>query len=248
MLLNALKTLAGIPDEVKLIAERVIEPIQRLKVTSLHNRNPRLHTDEVLIALAICAVDDEFAARAIAQLPRLKGLEAHASVLPLARGRGHVPPPRGEPHLSTQARNAAAVLPLTAAPDGRPRADRGFVFENAPRGQTLHDTFRKEVFVCALMNACCATSNSTPPPTPPARAAPARKNCWRWPKRWRRNCSASALMTPMWTRTAMSTPRCPPIAGGSPPSASSPTWTRWTWCPPRASRPFFCLTMAAPSR
>ena len=81
MLLNALKTLAGIPDEVKLIAERVIEPIQRLKVTSLHNRNPRLHTDEVLIALAICAVDDEFAARAIAQLPRLKGLEAHASVL-----------------------------------------------------------------------------------------------------------------------------------------------------------------------
>ena len=81
MLLNALKTLAGIPDEVKLISERVIEPIQRLKVTSLHNRNPRLHTDEVLIALAVCAVDDEFAARAIAQLPRLKGLEAHASVL-----------------------------------------------------------------------------------------------------------------------------------------------------------------------
>ena len=81
MLLNALKTLAGIPDEVKLIAERVIEPIQRLKVTSLHNRNPRRHTDEVLIALAVCAVDDEFAARAIAQLPRLKGLEAHASVL-----------------------------------------------------------------------------------------------------------------------------------------------------------------------
>ena len=81
MLLNALTTLAGIPDEVKLIAERVIEPIQRLKVTSLHNRNPRLHTDEVLIALAVCAVDDEFAARAIAQLPRLKGLEAHASVL-----------------------------------------------------------------------------------------------------------------------------------------------------------------------
>ena len=81
MLLNALKTLAGIPDEVKLISERVIEPIQRLKVTSLHNRNPRLHTDEVLIALSICAVDDPFAARAIAQLPRLKGLEAHASVL-----------------------------------------------------------------------------------------------------------------------------------------------------------------------
>ena len=81
MLLNALKRLAGIPDEVKLISKRIIEPIQRLKVTSLHNRNPRLHTDEVLIALSICAVDDEFAARAIAQLPRLAGLEAHASVL-----------------------------------------------------------------------------------------------------------------------------------------------------------------------
>ncbi len=81
MLLNVLKTLAGIPDDVKLISERIIEPIQRLKVSSLGNRNPRLHTDEVLIALSICAVDDEFAARAIAQLPRLAGLEAHASVL-----------------------------------------------------------------------------------------------------------------------------------------------------------------------
>ena len=44
-------------------------------------KRQRLHTDEVLIALSICAVDDPFAARAIAQLPRLKGLEAHASVL-----------------------------------------------------------------------------------------------------------------------------------------------------------------------
>ncbi|HIS03267.1 MAG TPA: DUF1846 domain-containing protein [Candidatus Pullichristensenella avicola] len=81
MLLNALKTLAGIPDDVKLISERIIEPIQRLKITSLGNRNPRLHTDEVLIALSICAVDNEYAARAIAQLPSLAGLEAHASVL-----------------------------------------------------------------------------------------------------------------------------------------------------------------------
>ena len=81
MLLNALKVLAGIPDEVKLISKHIIEPIQRLKVTSLGNRNPRLHTDEVLIALSICAVEGEYAARAIAQLPKLAGLEAHVSVL-----------------------------------------------------------------------------------------------------------------------------------------------------------------------
>ena len=81
MLLNALKVLAGVPDEVKLISKRILEPIQRLKVEALGNRNPRLHTDEVLIALSICAADDPFAARAIAQLPALSGLEAHASVL-----------------------------------------------------------------------------------------------------------------------------------------------------------------------
>ncbi|NLF27993.1 MAG: DUF1846 domain-containing protein [Clostridiales bacterium] len=81
LLLNVLKVLAGIPDEIKLISKRIIEPIQRLKVESLGNRNPRLHTDEVLVALSICAADDEHAARAIAQLPSLSGLEAHASVL-----------------------------------------------------------------------------------------------------------------------------------------------------------------------
>ncbi|HIU34510.1 MAG TPA: DUF1846 domain-containing protein [Candidatus Pullichristensenella excrementigallinarum] len=81
MLLNALKVLAGIPDEVKLMSRRVIEPIQRLKVDALHNRNPRLHTDEVLVALSICAVDDPDAARAIRELPHLAGLEAHTSVL-----------------------------------------------------------------------------------------------------------------------------------------------------------------------
>jgi uncharacterized protein (UPF0371 family) len=81
LLLNVLKVLAGIPDEIKLISKRIIEPIQRLKVESLGNRNPRLHTDEVLVALSICAADDEHAAQAIAQLPRLSGLEAHASVL-----------------------------------------------------------------------------------------------------------------------------------------------------------------------
>lgn len=80
-LLNALKTLAGIPDEVKLISPQVIEPIQKLKVGHMGSINPRLHTDEILIALAICAATDENAAKAMSQLANLKGCEAHSSVI-----------------------------------------------------------------------------------------------------------------------------------------------------------------------
>lgn len=81
MLLNALKALAGIDDEIELISPTIIEPIQRLKVAHLHNKNPRLHTDEILIALSICAVSDENAAKAIEQLQNLKGSEVHSSVI-----------------------------------------------------------------------------------------------------------------------------------------------------------------------
>ncbi len=81
LLLNAVKALGGIPDEVKLISKQVLEPIQRLKVEVLGNRNPRLHTDEVLIALSICAKDSEYAARAVEQLNKLKGVEVHTSVM-----------------------------------------------------------------------------------------------------------------------------------------------------------------------
>ena len=81
LLLNALKTLAGIPDEIMLISPSVIEPVARLKVNLLGGNNPRLHTDEVLIALAVCANTDEYAARAMAQLPNLKNTEVHSSVL-----------------------------------------------------------------------------------------------------------------------------------------------------------------------
>ena len=80
-LLNALKELAGIPDEIKLISPTVIEPIQHLKVAHMGNRNPRLHTDEILIALTICAVTDENAERAMEQLENLKNCEAHSSVI-----------------------------------------------------------------------------------------------------------------------------------------------------------------------
>ncbi len=80
-LLNALKELASIPDEIKLISRNVIEPIQHLKVEHMGNRNPRLHTDEVLIALTICAVTDENAEKAMEQLSNLKGCEAHSTVI-----------------------------------------------------------------------------------------------------------------------------------------------------------------------
>lgn len=80
-LLNSLKALAGIDDETHLISPTVIEPIQHLKVEHLGNRNPRLHTDEVLIALSVCATTDPNAAEAIEQLDRLRGADAHSSVI-----------------------------------------------------------------------------------------------------------------------------------------------------------------------
>ena len=81
LLLNALKTLAGIDDSVHLISPEVIEPIQHLKVDHLGNRNPRLHTDEALIALSICAATDSNAELAMEQLGKLRGCEAHSSVI-----------------------------------------------------------------------------------------------------------------------------------------------------------------------
>ncbi len=84
MLLNALKELAGIPDEVKLLSPTIIEPIQKMKTGVLGNHNPRLHIDEVLIALSICAATSDIAQLALNQLEYLKGLEAHSTVI-LAR-------------------------------------------------------------------------------------------------------------------------------------------------------------------
>ena len=80
-LLNALKKLAGIDKPLQLIAPGVIEPIQHLKVEHLGNHNPRLHTDEMLMALTICSVMNPMAGCAIDQINRLKGCEAHSSVI-----------------------------------------------------------------------------------------------------------------------------------------------------------------------
>ena len=81
LLLNALKYLAGIEKKVNLISPTIIEPIQDLKVNHLGNHNPRLHTDEVLIALSICAASDPAAKAALDQLPKLYGLEVHSTVI-----------------------------------------------------------------------------------------------------------------------------------------------------------------------
>ena len=81
LLLNALKALAGLDDSLHLIAPEVIDPIQHLKVAHLGNRNPRLHTDEVLIALSISAATDPRAEKAMEQLGRLRGCEVHSTVI-----------------------------------------------------------------------------------------------------------------------------------------------------------------------
>lgn len=81
LLLNALKTLAGLDDSLHLISPAVIEPIQKLKTEYLGSKNPRLHTDEILIALSISATTDENAQRALEQIPKLAGCQVHTSVM-----------------------------------------------------------------------------------------------------------------------------------------------------------------------
>ncbi len=80
-LLNALKALGGIDDQIELLSPTVIEPIQYLKVNHMGAVNPRLHPDEVLMALAICAVSDGTAKLAVEQLSKLKNCQAHSTVM-----------------------------------------------------------------------------------------------------------------------------------------------------------------------
>ncbi len=81
VLLNAIKALGDIPDDIHLIAPSAIEPIQVLKTGYLGSKNPRLHTDEVLIALSMSAATDKTAKKALAQLPKLRGCQVHTSVM-----------------------------------------------------------------------------------------------------------------------------------------------------------------------
>ncbi len=81
LLLNALKYLGGVDHDTHLISPEAIEPIQELKTKYLGGKNPRLHTDEVLIALSISALNDKNARKALEQLPKLKGCQVHTSVM-----------------------------------------------------------------------------------------------------------------------------------------------------------------------
>ena len=81
LLLNALKALAGLDDDIHLISPETIQPIRHLKVDHLGIRNPRLHTDEILIALSICATTNDDAEKAMEQLSNLRGCEVHSTVM-----------------------------------------------------------------------------------------------------------------------------------------------------------------------
>ena len=81
MLLNALKSLGGIRDQFELISQQVLEPVCHLKTTYLGHHNPRLHTDEVLLALTISALTNPLADLAQQQLSALAGSDAHFSVI-----------------------------------------------------------------------------------------------------------------------------------------------------------------------
>ena len=81
LILNATKHLAGIPHDVKLIPEEMIAPIQKTKVSFLHGHNPRLHTDEVLVAISMLSNQDENCRKALDQLPKLDGCQVHSTVM-----------------------------------------------------------------------------------------------------------------------------------------------------------------------
>ena len=81
LLLNATKHLAGIDHEAKLIPQSMIEPIQKTKIEYLGGRNPRLHTDEVLVALSVLSQNDDQCRCALAQLPQLRDCQVHSTVM-----------------------------------------------------------------------------------------------------------------------------------------------------------------------
>ena len=81
LILNAVKHLAGIDHSIKLIPQSLIEPIQNTKITYLGGRNPRLHTDEVLVALSVVSTQDENCRRALEMLPQLQGCQLHSTAM-----------------------------------------------------------------------------------------------------------------------------------------------------------------------
>ena len=81
LLLNTMKHLAGIDHDLKLIPQNMIEPIQKTKVEYLQGKNPRLHTDEVLVALSVLSQVNDTCVKALEKLPELQGCQAHTTVM-----------------------------------------------------------------------------------------------------------------------------------------------------------------------
>ena len=81
LILNAIKHLAGIEHDVKLIPQEMIEPIQHTKLTYLSGHNPRLHSDEVLVALSVLSTTDDKCRKALEKLPELRGCQMHSTVM-----------------------------------------------------------------------------------------------------------------------------------------------------------------------
>ena len=81
LILNAVKYLAGIDHSIKLIPQAMIEPIQKTKVELLHGHNPRLHTDEILVALSMLSLNDDNCRKALTCLPLLDGCQVHTTVM-----------------------------------------------------------------------------------------------------------------------------------------------------------------------
>ena len=81
LILNVTKHLAGIDHDLKLIPESMIEPIQHTKISYLGGHNPRLHTDEVIVALSVLSEQDENCRRALEQLPKLRDCQVHSTVM-----------------------------------------------------------------------------------------------------------------------------------------------------------------------
>lgn len=102
LILNALKVLGGIEKKDQLISPTVIEPIQTLKCDYLGNRNPRLHSDEVLVALSICAATDPKAALAMRPASVAGGTGGAFHGHFAAGGRRHLPKAEGQPYLRSQ--------------------------------------------------------------------------------------------------------------------------------------------------
>ena len=81
LIMNALKHVSGVDLELEVISDEAIEPISKLKTHFLGSKNPRLHTDEVLVALSVLSENDENCRKALEQLPKLRGCQVHCTVM-----------------------------------------------------------------------------------------------------------------------------------------------------------------------